>query len=395
MAGVISRGIKCPIFKKGDDVANMIVDSIVKDTNANNYLVQDNDIIAVTESVVARVEGNYATIDDIARDIKRQYSNPESLGILFPILSRNRFSILLKGMARATKRIIVQFNIPTDEVGNQIVNSIYDYYTKNVEKDFTEEEFIKTFGKPCHPFTGVNYIDLYREVVEGEGCKFECVFSANPLYITHFTSNILIATTHSREILRSIFLENDYHRVRTMADILATPAMLGGGYNSDWGILGSNKATEDTVKLFPRRDFCQTVIDQIASLVYHQLGKRVEVMVYGDGAFKDPVGQIWELADPVVSPSYTRGLEGTPNEVKLKYLADNKFASLTGKELEAAIKDEIAKKDIALKGQMITQGTTPRRYTDLLGSLSDLTSGSGDRGTPVVLIQNYFTNYSD
>ena len=391
--GTIAMGIRTPIIKEGDNLANIVVDSVLEASNLENFEIEDRDIIAVTEAVVGISEGNYATIDQIAEDLQQKLDTSH-IGIVFPILSRNRFAVLLKAFARASEKITCLLSYPSDEVGNDILdknkltmNSIDPY--KDV---ITEKEYFEKFGDFKHIFTGVNMIEFYKEVAESENCKIEFILSNNPETILEYTTSILVCDIHTREQTKQKLLRNSGVKVLGMDEIL-NRSVNGSGYNEQYGLLGSNRSTEEKVKLFPRTG-CE-LVNKIQRMIKESTGKNVEVMVYGDGAFKDPVGKIWELADPVVSPAYTKGLEGSPNELKLKYLSDNKFKNLTGEELANAIKKEIKEKEINLKGKIETQGTTPRRYVDLIGSLCDLTSGSGDKGTPVVYIKNYFKNYAD
>ena len=391
MAGVISRGIQGPIIREGDDIVDIVVQSVYASEKADNYTLQDRDVIAVTESVVARAQGNYVTVDQVAQDIRNKFP-AKKLGLVFPILSRNRFSMCLKGIARAMDEVVILFSYPNDEVGNPLM--LRQAYLKNRYSgvyDFEEADFVKTFGSPVHPFTGVNYLDFYRQVIEEEGAKATFLFSNDCRYIAGFCDQILCCDIHTRNETRDV-LQAMGKTVFTLADVMSAPVD-GSGYHDKYGMLGSNKATEEKLKLFPRD--CQPVVDGIQQRILKETGKHVEVMVYGDGAFKDPVGKIWELADPVVSPAYTAGLAGKPNELKLKFLADNDFADLSGEELKEAIRQEIRSKNADLVGDMSSEGTTPRQYTDLLGSLCDLTSGSGDKGTPFIVIQNYFTNYAE
>lgn len=386
--GVTARGIITPIFKQGDDLVTLVADSIMEASHKENFSIQDRDIIGVTEAVVARTQGNYATCEQIALDIKNKLSGKD-MGIVFPILSRNRFSILLKAIAMSCEKLYIQLSYPSDEVGNALITQDdldekdVDPYTDN----FTESEFRKLFKETVHIFTKVDYIEAYKSM----GKDIEIIFSNNPSYILNFTKNVLNCDIHSRIRTQRILKSSGAKRVYRLDEIL-TSSVDGSGYNADYGLLGSNKATEDKVKLFPRDS--QVFVEQLQKRILKLSGKHIEVMVYGDGCFKDPIGGIWELADPVVSPGYTSGLIGTPNELKMKYFADNEFASLRGEQLARAMKERIKAKDKDLSGNMESQGTTPRRLTDLLGSLCDLTSGSGDRGTPVVLIQGYFTNFA-
>ena len=390
--GTSSRGVRLPILKEGDDLARCVVDSIMSAVDNKELEVKDRDIIAITESIVARSQGNYATIDDIASSIKSKM-NADHIGVIFPILSRNRFSILLKGMARATKKITVMLSYPSDEVGNALISlDDLDASRVNPYSDVLDiTKYREFFGYKLHEFTGVDYVKLYQEIVEGEGCEFEVIFANHAEAILPYTKNVINCDIHTRKRTKRILLEKGAENVLSMDDILTEP-INGCGYNEKYGLLGTNKATEDTVKLFPREAI--DLLNEIQADMFVKTGKHVEVMVYGDGAFKDPQGKIWELADPVVSPFFTSGLKGTPNELKLKYLADNQYKGLEGDELKEAIKKEIKAKDKNLVGKMASEGTTPRQLTDLIGSLSDLTSGSGDKGTPVVYIQGYFDNYT-
>lgn len=391
MAGVISRGIQGPIIREGDDIVDIVVESVYASEKEDGYTLKDRDIIAVTESVVARAQGNYVTVDQVAEDIRNKFGT-KSVGLVFPILSRNRFSMCLKGIARAMDEVTILFSYPNDEVGNPLMAR--EAYVKNRYSgvvDFEEKDFVATYGSPVHPFTGVNYLDFYREVIESEGAKATFLFSNDCRYIAKFCENVLCCDIHTRNETRDV-LKTMVKTVYTLADVMSAPVN-GSGYHDKYGMLGSNKATEEKLKLFPRD--CQPVVDGIQARILKDRGIHVEAMVYGDGAFKDPVGGIWELADPVVSPAYTEGLAGKPNELKLKFLADNDFADLSGEELKEAIRKEIKEKNADLVGDMSSEGTTPRQYTDLLGSLCDLTSGSGDKGTPFIVIQNYFTNYAE
>ena len=391
--GTVSRGIRCPIFREGDDLAQMVVDSVMAAAESDDgFEVRDRDVICITESVVARCQGNYATVDDIAEDVRAKFGG-ETIGIVWPILSRNRFSILLRGFAKGAKKVVVMLSYPSDEVGNALV-SPERFYESGVDPYATvlnEEEFRKTFGEVKHQFTGVDYIEFYRDLIEGMGAEAEIIFSNRAETILDYTKNVINCDIHTRFMTRDR-LKKLGANVYGLDQIL-TSSVNGSGFNEKYGLLGTNKATEDTVKLFPRDG--QPLVDGIQKIMLDKTGKCVEVMVYGDGAFKDPAGKIWELADPVVSPFYTAGLEGTPNELKLKYLADNDFAELTGEALRDAIKQAIIDKPKeSMIGNMVSEGTTPRRLTDLIGSLCDLTSGSGDKGTPVVYIQGYFDNYT-
>ena len=391
MAGVISRGIQGPIIREGDDIVDIVVQSVYASEKEDNYTLKDRDIIAVTESVVARAQGNYVSVDHVAQDIRNKF-NTNKLGLVFPILSRNRFSMCLKGIARAMDEVVILFSFPNDEVGNPLMaRSAYVPHMYSEVTSYNEADFLATFGSPVHPFTGVNYLNFYREVIEAEGAKATFLFSNDPRYVATVCDHILCCDIHTRNETCATLNAMGKHAL-TMADIMNAPVD-GSGYHETYGLLGSNKATEDTLKLFPRD--CQPVVDGIQARILADRGIHVEAMVYGDGAFKDPVGGIWELADPVVSPAYTEGLSGRPNELKIKFLADNDYANLSGEELKEAIRKEIQSKDSDLVGSMSSEGTTPRQYTDLLGSLCDLTSGSGDKGTPFIVIQNYFTNYAE
>lgn len=390
--GTIVRGIRTPIIKEGDDLASIVVDSVLKASESEKFDFNDKDVIAVTEAVVGISEGNFATLDQIAKDIKNKL-NSDHIGVVFPILSRNRFAVLLSAMARSTKKITILSSFPSDEVGNDILyKDDLIKYNIGLSDLITEEEYKEKFIHFKHLFTGVNMYEVYRDLVLKEGCEFEMVFSNKPEDILKYTKDVIVCDIHTRkETKERILKSDDSANVIMMSEIL-NQSVDGSGY-SPYGLLGSNRSTEERVKLFPRTG--DVLVKRIQSLMKEKTGKNIEVMVYGDGAFKDPVGKIWELADPVVSPAYTSGLEGSPNEIKLKYFSENKFKNLHGEKLNEAMRKEIKAKDKELKGTMATQGTTPRRYTDLLGSLCDLTSGSGDKGTPVVLIQRYFTNYSN
>ncbi len=390
--GTVVRGVRTPIIKEGDDLASIVVNSILNAKENNHFEFHDKDVVAITEAVVGISEGNYVTVDQVAQDIKNKFNNPEELGIVFPILSRNRFSVILKAIARSTKKLYVQLSFPADEVGNGILDEDkLDRSEFTLGSVITEEEYHKNFGDWLHPFTGINMLDFYKELIEAEGCKAEFILSNKATDILDYTKNVLNCDIHTRYRTKKL-LEQAGAKVYGLFEIM-NASVDGSGFNEKYGMLGSNKSTEERLKLFPRTG--QTLVEEIQKRLKEATGKTIEVMVYGDGAFKDPVGHIWELADPVVSPAYTSGLEGTPNEIKLKYVSDNKFADLRGDELKEAIKGEIRNKAKDLKGQMVTQGTTPRRLTDLIGSLCDLTSGSGDKGTPVVFIQGYFDNLAD
>lgn len=392
VVGTVVRGLRCPIINEGDNIEQIVLDSVLKASEVEGFSINNKDIVTLTESIVARAQGNYATIDHIAKDIKSKFGD-DTIGVIFPILSRNRFANCLRGIAKGAKKIVIMLSYPSDEVGNHLISlDLLDEKGINPWTDvLTEKEFRQHFGYQKHTFTGVDYIEYYKSLVEEFGVECEFVFSQKPKTILKYTKNVLTCDIHSRFRTKRILEENGAEKVYTLDDILSE-SVDGSGYNEEYGLLGSNKSTEDGVKLFPRN--CQPVVDNIQQMLKEKTGKDVEVMVYGDGAFKDPVGKIWELADPVVSPAYTAGLDGTPNEVKLKYLADNNFSDLRGEELQQAISQFINEKEDDLVGTMETQGTTPRKLTDLIGSLSDLTSGSGDKGTPIVYIQGYFDNYS-
>ncbi len=392
MIGTVSRGVRAPIIRQGDNLVDIVSDSILEAAKDGGYEIRDRDIIAMTESIVARAQGNYASVDDIATDVKNKFGG-ETVGVIFPILSRNRFSICLRGIAKGAKKIVLMLSYPSDEVGNHLV-SLDALDEKGVDpyRDVLSlEKYRELFGYGKHRFTGVDYVEYYETLVREMGADVEIIFANNPRAILDYTKNVLCCDIHTRARTKRILKANGGEIILGLDDILNAPVN-GSGYNADYGLLGSNKATEDQVKLFPRD--CQAVVDAIHEKLLSATGKNIEVMVYGDGAFKDPVGKIWELADPVVSPAYTKGLEGTPNELKLKYLADNEFAELEGEALKEAIKGKITEKDSDLVGKMASEGTTPRQLTDLIGSLCDLTSGSGDKGTPIVFIQGYFDNYT-
>ena len=392
MVGTVSRGIRAPIIRNGDDIAAVVTDCIMQAVENGELEVRDRDIVAMTEAIVARAQGNYASVDDIAADVKAKLGG-ETVGVIFPILSRNRFSVCLRGIAKGAKKVVLMLSYPSDEVGNHLIDvDIMDEKNVNPYHDVLSlEKYRELFGYNKHRFTGVDYIDYYCQVVRDCGAEVEVVFANNAKVILDYTKNVICCDIHTRFRTKKILKEAGAERVFGLDDILNAPVN-GSGYNEQYGLLGTNKATDDTVKLFPRD--CQPLVEKIQDMFLQRTGKLVEVMVYGDGAFKDPVGKIWELADPIVSPGYTAGLEGTPNELKLKYLADNEFSNLSGEALRDAIKKEIRKKDGNLVGQMVSEGTTPRRLTDLIGSLCDLTSGSGDKGTPIVYIQGYFDNYT-
>ena len=391
--GTISRGIRAPIIREGDDLAQIVVDSVWAASQSDlGFQFNDKDVVAVTEAVVARAQGNYASIDDIAADVKAKLGG-ETIGVIFPILSRNRFSVCLKGIAKGAKKVVLMVSFPSDEVGNHLIDEeLLDEKGVNPWSDvLTEAQYRELFGKVLHPFTGVDYLEFYRGLIEEAGAECEIILSNNAKTILNYTKNVLNCDIHTRQRTKRILKNAGAEVVCSLDDILTAPVN-GSGCNEQYGLLGSNKATETTVKLFPRE--CDKFVERVADLMKEKTGKNIEVMVYGDGAFKDPVGKIWELADPVVSPAYTSGLEGTPNELKLKYLADNDFADLKGDELKAAISNAIKAKGDNLVGNMASQGTTPRRLTDLIGSLADLTSGSGDKGTPIIFVQGYFDNYT-
>ncbi|NLW40704.1 MAG: F420-0--gamma-glutamyl ligase [Tissierellia bacterium] len=388
--GTTARGIRAPIIKQGDDLVNIVVESVLKAAKHEGFSINHRDIIGITESLVARAQGNYATAEDIAQDINRKF--PGDIGIVFPILSRNRFAIILKGIALTGKKIYLLLNYPSDEVGNRLmdIEKMYELNVNPYTDTLSEEEYRKLFGETIsHPFTGIDYVKLYKDIIsDNDG---EIYLSNDPRTILEHTKDILVANIHDRKRTKKVLREAGANILYGLEDILAEP-INNSGYNPNYGLLGSNLATETTIKLFPRD--CQHYVEEIQKRIKEKTGKTVEVMVYGDGAFKDPVGRIWELADPVVSPGYTAGLEGTPNEIKLKYLADTELDGLDGEEAIEAVKQRITNKDNKLKSDDESLGTTPRRLTDLLGSLCDLTSGSGDKGTPIVLIQGYFDNYA-
>lgn len=391
--GTVVRGIRTGVIKEGDNLKDIVVNSVIEASKEDNFELSDRDVVAVTEAVVGISQGNYVTVDEIALDVKNKF-NTNHIGIVYPILSRNRFAVLLSAFARSMDKITVLLSYPSDEVGNDIMDK--DKLRKSGipmnNYVISESEYEELFGDYKHVFTGVNMVDFYRDLAKKENCEIEFIFSNNPETILDYTKDVLCADIHTREYTKSIIKEKGGNVVLGLDDIL-NASVNGSGFNPTYGLLGSNRSTEERVKLFPSH--CQELVESIQEEFKNRTGKTIEVMVYGDGAFKDPVGKIWELADPVVSPGYTKGLEGSPNEIKLKYISDNKFADLKGEELNEAIKKEIKEKESNLKGTIITQGTTPRRYTDLIGSLCDLTSGSGDKGTPVVLVQNYFKNYAD
>lgn len=393
LIGTVSRGVRAPIVREGDNIVEIVADRILKAQANGDFTIGDRDVIAVTEAVVARTQGNYAEVEQIAADVKAKFGD-STVGVIFPILSRNRFAICLRGIAMGAKKIVLMLSYPSDEVGNHLISlDMLDEKGVDPWKDvLSEARYRELFGSVKHPFTGVDYVEYYKELIEDAGCEVEIVLANDCRSILDYTKNVLCCDIHSRERSKRLLRASGAEKVYGLDDIL-TASVDGSGFNEKYGLLGSNKATEHSVKLFPRD--CQTVVDGIQKIIKEKTGKNVEVMIYGDGAFKDPVGKIWELADPVVSPAYTTGLEGQPSEVKLKYLADNEFAHLSGEALKEAISDYIKKKDSDLVGKMVSQGTTPRRLTDLIGSLCDLTSGSGDKGTPIVLIQGYFDNYTE
>ena len=390
--GTVSRGIRCPIIREGDKLADIIVTSVLDAAQSEGFSLRDRDVIAATESIVARAQGNYASIDAIAKDV-RQKLGGETIGVIFPILSRNRFAICLKGIARGAKKIVLMLSYPSDEVGNALVSlDQLDEAGVNPYSDVLDErKYRELFGENKHPFTGVDYVQYYSDLIRAEGAEVEVIFANRPQEILRHTRNVLTCDIHTRARTKRILRANGAEVVLGMDEIL-TSSVDGSGYNDRFGLLGSNKSTETSVKLFPRE--CSDLVNEVRDRILEKTGKRVEVMVYGDGAFKDPVGKIWELADPCVGVAYTEGLEGTPNELKLKYLADNDFRDLSGDALKEAISRKILSKKDNLVGDMASQGTTPRRLTDLIGSLCDLTSGSGDKGTPVILVQGYFDNFT-
>ncbi|NLV71737.1 MAG: F420-0--gamma-glutamyl ligase [Actinobacteria bacterium] len=391
--GTVVRGIRIPIVRRGDAIDEMVVQGVMEAAEEEGFLIRDRDVVGITESVVARAQGNYATVDAIAADVKGRFGSG-TLGVVFPILSRNRYAILLKGIARGAEHLVLQLSYPSDEVGNQLFDpDLLDAYGIDPWADrLSEDQFRQSFGDTVHPFTGIDYVAYYRSLVEVEGAGCTILFSNHPETILEHTKSVLTCDIHTRVRTRQRLLAAGAETVYGLDDILSS-SVDGSGYHPEYGLLGSNKATEETVKLFPRD--CQQVVDRVQQLFGEKTGKTVEAMIYGDGAFKDPVGKIWELADPVVCPACTCGLVGTPNEVKIKYLADNQFAGLAGRELQEAITGQIRTKKACLTGAMEAQGTTPRWLTDLIGSLCDLTSGSGDKGTPVVHIQGYFDSFAE
>ncbi len=392
MVGTISRGVRAPIIRNGDNIVDIVTESVLEAAKCDGFEIHDRDIVAMTEAIVARAQGNYATTADIAADVKAKFGG-ETVGVIFPILSRNRFAICLRGIASGAKKVVLMLSYPSDEVGNHLISlDAMDENGVDPYKDVLDlATYRKLFGYEKHTFTGVDYVEYYETLIKESGAEAEIIFANDPRAILNYTKNVLYCDIHTRKRTRRLLAAAGAEKLFGLDEILST-SVNGSGFNENYGLLGSNKATEDQVKLFPRD--CQPVVDEIQAKIKAATGKTVEVMVYGDGAFKDPVGKIWELADPVVSPAYTAGLEGTPNELKLKYLADNDFADLSGDALKEAIKTKITEKDSDLVGQMVSEGTTPRRLTDLIGSLCDLTSGSGDKGTPIVFIQGYFDNYT-
>ena len=400
--GTVIRGVRAPIIKQGDKLDDIVTECIIKCAESEGFTFSDKDIVGITEAVVARSQGNYVNINDIAVDIKTKLGvddddRVDELGVIFPILSRNRFAMCLKGISLAAKKIYLMLSYPSDEVGNALFDK--DLYEDSVDWDelqnikggFDEKKYRETFGYPTHPFTGIDYVDYYKTLIEESGAEAIIVFSNSVYDILNYTKNVLNCDIHTRNSTKRKLLSKGAEKVYSLSDI-CTESINGSGYNRDYGLLGSNKATETTLKLFPRD--CEDFVNSVAAKLRVATNKQIEVLIYGDGAFKDPQGKIWELADPVVSPAYTEGLEGVPNEIKLKYLADNQFSDLRGSELEQAIKEYIKNKDTDLKASMVSQGTTPRRITDLIGSLCDLSSGSGDKGTPIIFIQGYFDNLS-
>ena len=391
--GTVSRGIRCPIIRQGDNLVEIAVNSVLDAAKEENFELHDKDVVALTESIVARSQGNYANIKAVAKDIQNKFEDGV-VGVIFPILSRNRFSILLRGIASGCKKVILMLSYPSDEVGNALLT--YDQLDESGINPYSDvlslERYRELFGYKKHEFTGVDYIEYYQSIIKEAGAEVEVIFANNPKEILKYTDSILTCDIHTRARTKRILKANGAKVVYGLDDIL-TSSIDGSGYNEKYGLLGSNKSTEETIKLFPRA--CQGLVEDIQKELLKRTGKHIEVMVYGDGAFKDPQGKIWELADPVVSPAFTSGLVGTPNEVKLKYLADNDYKDLSGDELKEAIKNSIKTKDNNLVGNMLSQGTTPRQLTDLIGSLCDLTSGSGDKGTPIILVQGYFDNYTN
>ena len=394
MLGTVSMGVRAPIIRQGDDLAKIVTDSILEAVRCDGVTPRDRDVVAMTEAIVARAQGNYASVANIAQDVRNKFGG-DTVGVIFPILSRNRFAICLRGIASGCKKVVLMLSYPSDEVGNHLIDwDLMDQHNVDPYRDvLSESQYRELFGYIKHPFTGVDYVEYYSKLIRESGAEVEIVFANDPRAVLKYTKNVLNCDIHTRARTKRLLKAAGAERVFGLDEIMTAP-IDGSGYNPNYGLLGSNKSTEDTVKLFPRD--CQDLVEDIQKRLLDATGKHMEVMVYGDGAFKDPVGKIWELADPVVSPAYTAGLEGTPNELKLKYLADNDFADLSGEALRDAIKDKILQKDgSSLVGNMAAQGTTPRRLTDLIGSLCDLTSGSGDKGTPIVYIQGYFDNYTN
>ena len=391
--GTVSRGIRCPIIREGDDLARIVTDSVLEAAQAEGFELRDRDVVALTESIVARAQGNYCSVNDIAADVRSKFGG-ETVGVIFPILSRNRFAICLRGIAMGCRKIVLMLSYPSDEVGNELVSlDKIDEAGINPYSDVLSlKEYRDTFGVIRHEFTGVDYIEYYGDIIREAGCEVEIIFANQAKAILNYTKNVINCDIHTRARTKRILLAAGAEKVFGLDELMAA-SVNGSGCNEKYGLLGSNKATEDTIKLFPRD--CRDLVEKIREIFLAKCGKHIEVMVYGDGAFKDPKGKIWELADPVVSPAFTAGLVGTPNELKLKYLADNDYADLTGEELKEAISRSIREKDANLVGKMASEGTTPRQLTDLIGSLCDLTSGSGDKGTPVVLVQGYFDNYTN
>ena len=393
MLGTVSMGVRAPIIREGDDLIKIVTESIMGAIESSNLQPHDRDIVAITEAIVARSQGNYASVDQIAQDIRNKFGGG-TVGVIFPILSRNRFAICLRGIAKGCKKVVLMLSYPSDEVGNHLVDwDMLDSCGIDPYRDIlTEEEYRKNFGYVRHPFTGVDYVTYYSDLIRESGAEVEVIFANDPRVILNYTKNGLHCDIHTRARTKRLLKAAGAEIVYGLDEIM-TSSVDGSGYNEKYGLLGSNKATEDKVKLFPRD--CQDMVEKIQAKLFELTGKHMEVMVYGDGAFKDPIGKIWELADPVVSPAYTSGLVGTPNELKLKYLADNDFPELSGEALKDAIKERISQKDgSSLVGNMVSEGTTPRRLTDLIGSLCDLTSGSGDKGTPIIYIQGYFDNFT-
>lgn len=390
--GTVVRGIRTPIIKQGDNLADIVVDSLMNASENEGFKFRDKDIVAITEAVVGISEGNYVTVDDIALDVQNKFPS-KRIGVVYPILSRNRFSMILKGIARGMDKITMLLSFPSDEVGNSLLDEdALEASEYNLSSVISECEYEKIFGDYIHPFTGINIVEFYRELVKKENCEIEFVFANNPKEILNYSNDVLTCDIHNRFKTKKL-LEDEGAHVYGLFEVMNKPINESSGFNPLYGLLGSNKSTEERLKLFPKTG--DVLVKNIQKKLMKKTGKIIEVMVYGDGAFKDPIGHIWELADPVVSPAYTKGLDGRPNEIKLKYVSDNKFANLKGDDLKNAIKKEIKNKDLNLKGKMLSEGTTPRQLTDLIGSLSDLTSGSGDKGTPVVFIQGYFDNLAD